>query len=96
MSSLWQLKALMNKNLIIMKRNLCATLCELLFPIILMILLVLVRKLVKIETKEFDYTDIDYLRNESSYFVSPQNVPFNIPVKISVELDNGMRYIYPA
>ena len=96
MSSLWQLKALMNKNLIIMKRNLCATLCELLFPIILMILLVLVRKLIKVETNEFNDTDIDYLRNKSSFFLSPQDVPFKLPDKDSEDLDNGMTYRFPA
>ena len=38
-SSIWKLNALIKKNLLEMKRNIFSTLCEILFPIILMLLL---------------------------------------------------------
>ena len=37
-SSSWKLRALMKKNLLIMKRNACSTVFEILFPIALILL----------------------------------------------------------
>lgn len=44
-----QFKALLKKNFIVWYRNLCGSLCELLFPVILMLIIVLVRNLVSDE-----------------------------------------------
>lgn len=43
-SNCWKLRALMQKNLNIMKRNVCGTIAEVFFPIILMILVLVIRK----------------------------------------------------
>ncbi|MDR3548561.1 MAG: hypothetical protein P4M11_09925 [Candidatus Pacebacteria bacterium] len=42
-----QFKALFKKNIILWYRNLCGSLCELLFPIILLVIIVLVRNIIK-------------------------------------------------
>ena len=49
-----KLKALLKKNLLEMKRNLGSTLCQIFFPIILMLLLYWLKTLFDVETKEFD------------------------------------------
>jgi hypothetical protein len=49
-----QLKALLKKNFILMKRNKCATCCEVFFTIILMIFIVMIRKAVKPEEVTLD------------------------------------------
>jgi len=76
MSNTLQLKALIKKNLILKKRNWCSSLCELLFPIILMMLIVWIRGLIKVEEEKFDFTDKDYLEKESAGFPSSNN--FNL------------------
>ena len=53
MSVLWQFNGLVRKNLLTMRRNVCQTFAEILFPILLMILIVGVRKGFKIKTYEF-------------------------------------------
>lgn len=67
MSFTWQLRALLNKNLIMMKRNICVTICELLFPLILMILLVLVRRAFKINEETILFSDNFINRNTTAY-----------------------------
>jgi hypothetical protein len=49
MTSCGQLKALMKKNLIYAKRNWCSTCCEIVFPMILMILIGFIRRAVAVE-----------------------------------------------
>ena len=53
-SSIWKLNALIKKNLLEMKRNIFSTLCEILFPIILMLLLYWLKTAFDISTYEFD------------------------------------------
>ena len=53
-SSIWKLNALIKKNLLEMKRNIFSTLCEILFPIILMLLLYWLKTAFDITTYEFD------------------------------------------
>ena len=48
-----KLKALLKKNILEMKRNLGSTICQILFPIILMFLLYVLKTLFDVETKEF-------------------------------------------
>ena len=54
MAFLWQFNALVRKNLITMKRNCCQTFAEILFPILLMVLIVGVRKGFSIKKYYFD------------------------------------------
>ena len=77
MSASWQLQALIKKNLILMKRSWFATLCEIFFPILLMILLVLFRKLIEIVDYNDPIVDIDYLRTNSSLLISPSELFLN-------------------
>jgi hypothetical protein len=74
MSNTLQLRALLKKNVILMKRNICSTLCEILFPIILMLVLVAVRNLIKVEENIFNYTDVGYLKNESAALITNKNI----------------------
>ncbi len=77
MSGTWQLRALMKKNLILMKRNSCEALCEILFPIILMILLVLVRSAFKIiEYIEPDVNET-FLKTNSTILISADEIETN-------------------
>ena len=52
-SSCSKLRGLIKKNLLILKRNKLTTLCEILFPIILMLLMLVVRKQFLIEENDF-------------------------------------------
>ena len=74
MSSCDQLRALMTKNFILMKRNYCATACEVLFPIVLMVLLALVKSLFSVTDNVIDVSDKDFLLSNSSAYYSLQNI----------------------
>ena len=47
-----KLKALIKKNIIVLKRNKCTTLCEILYPIIIMVILLAIRKAFSIDDKQ--------------------------------------------
>ena len=67
-NSCHKLKALIKKNLIVLKRNKLSTLCEILFPIILMLILLEVRKAFGIIHHNYSEEDIDtenYIRRRS-------------------------------
>ena len=67
MSKCSHLNALFVKNLTIMKRNTVSTICELLFPIILMVIAVLVRQAFEIEKHYYsEMTDTEYVESYSS------------------------------
>lgn len=67
MSKCSHLNALFVKNLTIMKRNTVSTICEFLFPIILMVIAVLVRQAFEIEKHYYsEMTDSEYLESYSS------------------------------
>jgi len=70
MSFGWQLRALLKKNIIMMKRNVCVTICELLYPLILMILLSLVRRAFKINEEIVNFSDVNFLANNSTAYVN--------------------------
>ena len=74
MSSCDQLQALMKKNFILMKRNCCATLCEMFFPIVLMLLLAVTKSLFKITDSELTATDEVFIKSNSSAFPSLNNL----------------------
>lgn len=73
MSLNWQLRALLNKNLIMMKRNKCVTVCELIFPLILMVLVILVRRAFKIKEEIINFTDDQFITNNSTAYVNLEN-----------------------
>jgi hypothetical protein len=64
MTNCGQLKALFKKNFIYAKRNCCSTICEIVFPMILIILIVFVRRAITKTTVELDPAD------EQTFFVS--------------------------
>ena len=67
-SNSWKLRALMKKNILILKRNIISTLFEILFPIILMILSYAIRKAFTLKTFEFssqEGTIENYIQNKS-------------------------------
>ena len=53
-SSSSKLKALIKKNILVLKRNKGTTLCEIFFPIILMAIMLIIRKVFEIDEFEFD------------------------------------------
>ncbi len=59
-SSCFKLKALLKKNVLILKRNCCSTCCELFFPIILIFLLLLIRGAFKVEKVYFNEEEKNY------------------------------------
>lgn len=69
MSQLWQLKALLKKNYILMKRSFCASICEIFFPIILMIMISLVRRAIKVKDYTFDGNELEFLKSNSTALV---------------------------
>lgn len=73
MSFGWQLRALINKNLIMMKRNKCVTVCELLYPLILMILVVLIRRAFKINEEIVAFSDSTFITNNATAYVNLEN-----------------------
>lgn len=81
MSSFDQLRALMTKNFILMRRNLCTSLCEVLFPIILMLLLALLRSYYRPEAMNITVNDTDFLVSNLHPFTaldySSQNLSIN-------------------
>ena len=82
-----QLKALMKKNLILMKRNLIATACEILFPIILMVLLALVRSLFKVTDSIITIPDDEYIKDNTALYVS--NASNNLS-KYGIKVNQGL------
>ena len=64
----WKLKALLKKNLILMKRNILSTLFEIFFPIILMIVIIGLRKAFPVEIYTFEEEEknlTNYIYNKS-------------------------------
>jgi hypothetical protein len=98
MSQLWQLKALMKKNYILMKRSCCASLCEIFFPIFLMIMISLVRRAIKIKEYQFDGNEIEFLKSNSTALIGLQEIK-NIKIESSEKnfiLNwNDMGFYYP-
>ena len=67
-SSCSKLKALIKKNILVLKRNKGTTFCEIFFPIIIMIILLIIRKAFEIDEYEFDKEEItteNFIRRKS-------------------------------
>lgn len=63
-----KLYALIKKNIILMKRNIILTLFEILFPIIMFVIIIGIRKAFKIEKYEFNEKELstqNFIRNKS-------------------------------
>ena len=93
MSKCWQLGALMKKNLILMKRSCCATCTEILFPIILMILLVLVRRAVKTIEYNTPLEDVSFTLENSTAIL--ENIQIISAVQSGSDDWNGLKIRNP-
>ena len=94
-SSIWKLNALIKKNLLEMKRNIFSTLCEIFFPIILMLLLYWLKTAFDINTYEFDKVEgslDNFIKSKST-----SNLDFNSIINLPKNSTswNGMS-ILPA
>ena len=72
-SSCWKLRALMKKNCLIMRRNICSTFFEILFPIALILLCFIIRQafqLVKYYFNEEETNLNTYITNTSRSKIS--------------------------
>ena len=77
-SSSWKLRALMQKNLLIMKRNPCSTIFEIFFPIILLLLCFAIRQAFRLRKHYFEKEDQNkdvYYTNTSAYYGSSYHSP---------------------
>ena len=77
-SSSWKLRALMKKNLLIMRRNPCSTAFEILFPIALILLCYIIRQAFQLEKFYFkeEETDIQtYITNTSVLYQNDYSSP---------------------
>ena len=95
MSQLWQLKALMKKNYILMKRSCCASICEIFFPIILMILISLVRRAITIKDYSFDGNELDFIKKNSTALVNFQDLKVTNNQNKMLASWNNLTFIYP-
>ena len=84
-SSIWKLNALIKKNLLEMKRNILSTLCEILFPIILMLLLYWLKTVFDITNYIFD--DVEGSLENFIEKRSTSNIDFT---SISKEVEGGL------
>ena len=67
-SSCWKLRALMKKNCLIMRRNICSTFFEILFPIALILLCYIIRQAFQLEKfyfKDEEKSLTEYIKNTS-------------------------------
>ena len=79
-STLWKLKALLKKNLLILKRNICSTIFEIFFPIILILLCLALKQAFK--PKTYLYTDEEkgddeYLKSKSALYYT-NSAPYDL------------------
>ena len=77
-SSSWKLRALMKKNLLIMKRNPCSTAFEILFPIALILLCYIIRQAFQLEKFYFKDEETDtatYITNTSVLYDKDYSSP---------------------
>lgn len=72
-----KLKALIKKNIIVLKRNKGTTFCEIFFPIALILLLLIIRKAFSI--KEYDFETEDQTTENMIYQKSVANVDYTNP-----------------
>ena len=87
MSNIYHLKALLKKNLIIMKRNIFVTICEVFSPMILMFLVYLLRTAFKIEYLTGDDEDyFEFLVKNSTALTNDYNIYGLFPYKGTIAI----------
>ena len=70
----WKLRALLKKNIILMKRNIFSTIFEIFFPIVLMVVIIGLRKAFPVEIFTFDEDEktlTNYIHNKSITIKTP-------------------------
>ena len=75
-SNSWKLKALMKKNILILRRNFISTIFEILFPIVLILLCYAIRQAFSLKTYLFDNEEKDietYIQNKSVAYIDDFN-----------------------
>ena len=68
-----ELSSLMKKNLILMKRNCFTTVCEILFPIILILILAALKFAFPMSTMTNIMTEAEFLSSNSTAIVRPDS-----------------------
>ena len=80
-SSTSKLRALIKKNLLVLKRNIATTLCEILFPILLMVIMLVIRKAFTIKKYDYEEQEItteNFIKQKSVANVDLTNPDINI------------------
>ena len=70
-STSWKLRALLKKNFLILKRNICSTIFEIFFPILLILICLALKQVFKIKTVLFDDeegNEDDYIKSKSAFY----------------------------
>ena len=93
-SSSWKLRALLKKNLLIMRRNICSSIFEIFFPIALILLCYVIRQ--AFQLKKYYFTDEEkniptYITNTSSLYQNDYTAP--IPPLNDVDTDLSLTII---
>ena len=81
MSNIYHLKALLQKNLILMKRNIFLTICEIFSPMILMLLAYVLRRAFKIEYYLGENEDLEEYLLSNSTALTYDYFLYNFPYK---------------
>ena len=79
-SNSWKLRALIKKNLLILRRNIVSTIFEILFPIALILLCYAIRQAFTLKTYEFENVEGSiekYIQNKSAVYLS-NNEPIDL------------------
>ena len=75
----WKLRALLKKNLILMKRNLISTIFEILFPILMFILIIAIRHVFPLNIESFESLETDIKR-----FVQNKSIISAVDININL------------
>lgn len=78
-----QFKALLRKHFIVWRRNLCSSICEIIFPVIMMLLLTNLRLLLKEKTME----PISYVENCKYGYYFDANTKINLDPNVQNTAD---------
>ena len=90
-STFWKLRALMKKNLLILKRNICSTIFEIFFPIILILLCLALKQAFKPKTylyKDEEKGDDEYIKSKSALYYT-NSAPYDL-YKLKEESSLGL------
>jgi len=80
----WKLRALMKKNLILMKRNLISTIFEIFFPVLMFSLMILLRQIFPVEYYTFESLD-----KNISNFMNNHSILTSVGV---IDTDEGIKF----